>query len=147
MEKNIKKNIYVYRITLPYSKNQHNIVNQLLLIKKKRKDKEIYQPLWMRAGGSWLDHGGDGRCGRKQRESIQVVLIEPLHGLRCHLLRLERIEIKKSVHEPKCCEKFCDVCRANTEDINQTCMDKQIQINTDIDKQIYSIIQDKIFKI
>ena len=38
MEKNMKKNMYVYnRVTLLYSRNKYNIVNQLYFNKIKRK--------------------------------------------------------------------------------------------------------------
>ena len=38
MEKNMKKNMYVYnRVTLLYSRNEYNIVNQLYFNKIKRK--------------------------------------------------------------------------------------------------------------
>lgn len=105
---------------------QHNIVNQLCLIKKKRKNKSIILCGWELVEVGWTTEGMDGWCGRKWREPIKAVVIEPVHGLRHHLLRLERTEIKKSVHEPKCCGKFCDVCRANTDDVTSTCMDKQM---------------------
>lgn len=54
----------------------------------------------------------------KKKNETQVVLIDPLSWLKCHLWGLERTEVRRLINEPKHCTVLCDVYEATTEDVN-----------------------------
>lgn len=63
----------------------------------------------------------NGMCRRGKeyvKHETKVVQIDPLHGLRCNLLSLERIKIKRLINELKHCKILCNVYETTSEDVN-----------------------------